>query len=212
MPPSKSTWEADVIVMDLTGASVVEEVADHEEDIGSVESEVCKTFDSECFHDGRVVIYTDGATRHNQHKDLRRAGSGGFWSHRNPKNFSKALPGLVQTNQRAELYAVWHALEVEARDLEIRSDSQYVVDGCIMHLRTWQRRGWRSRKGPLINSDLWQKIYQLLQSRRANSVKFCKVKGHASWDEVEQGSVSHNDKIGNDMADALAVAGASLHQ
>ena len=40
---------------------------------------------------------------------------------------------------------------------------------------------------------------------------FTKVKGHATWGDVRQGRVTRQDKVGNCMADFLAVQGAALH-
>ena len=45
-----------------------------------------------------VVVYTDGATRHNANKALRYAGYGAFWSHGHPFNLSMPLRGEQQTN------------------------------------------------------------------------------------------------------------------
>ncbi|CAE8721896.1 unnamed protein product [Polarella glacialis] len=86
--------------------------------------------------DGRVVALTDGGSRNNQHKTLRRAGVGVFWGKRNPLNVSEPLVGPNQTNNRAELVAAIRVLELDSRPLKIRTDSQYVYMGCSTVLFT----------------------------------------------------------------------------
>ena len=46
---------------------------------------------------------------------------------------------------------------------------------------------------------------------RASAVSVSWVKGHATETDVVRGRVTREDKIGNDGADTLAVAGAALH-
>jgi ribonuclease HI len=155
---------------------------------------------------------TDGAASDNQSRTVRKAGAGVYFSHCNPRNLSLALPGRVQTNQRAELYAALRVLQMCLHKVEIRTDSKYVLDGATKYRHTWRTRGWRSRRGSdLRNQDLWTELDSLLETRPAWAVRFIKVKGHSTWDDVASGGVSAVDKIGNDAADALAVAGARLH-
>jgi len=168
-------------------------------------------FGGECYHEGFLVAYTDGAASHNQSRTARRAGAGVFFSHGNPKNLSLALPGPTQTNQRAELYAVLRVLRARLHCVEVRTDSKYVIDGCVAQRRVWRAREWRTRRGPLANMDLWQEVDALLEARPAWSIRFVKVKGHSTWEDVARGKVSVMDKLGNDAADGLAVAGARLH-
>ena len=49
-------------------------------------------------------------------------------------------------------------------------------------------------------------------SARESVVEVSWVKGHATRFDVERGRTSEEDKKGNDGADALAVAGARMHQ
>ncbi|CAE8600524.1 unnamed protein product, partial [Polarella glacialis] len=161
--------------------------------------------------DGRVVVHTDGASRNNQHKTLRRAGVGAFWGKRNPLNVSEPLVGPNQTNNRAELVAAIRVLELDSRPLNIRTDSQYVYLGCTKRLAAWSANEWRSGRREISNRDLWQKMQLLLERRETGSVLFTKVKAHASHVDVRRGCVLAEDKFGNDQADALAVAGAAIH-
>ncbi|CAE8600311.1 unnamed protein product [Polarella glacialis] len=165
----------------------------------------------EQWHEGRVVVCTDGASTNNQRAAIRRAGVGAFWGDGHPSNISEPLVGPAQTNQRAELSAVLRVLQVERRAVEIRSDSKYILDGCQLHLPRWRLNSWRSGRRPISNVDLWKQIDRVLSDRGNAMVSFKKVKGHASWRDVRSEKVSEEDKRGNDAADALAVAGARMH-
>ena len=78
--------------------------------------------------DDEVVIFSDGACTDNQDDRFRKAGCGAFWGIDHPLNIAVPLLGWSQTNQRAELQVVAHILERESRKMNIRSDSQYVID------------------------------------------------------------------------------------
>ena len=157
---------------------------------------------------GRIVVFTDGASRNNQYVDIRRAGFGAYWGTDHPFNVSCPLVGPRQTNQRAELMAAVAVLELELRACDVRTDSRYVIDGVLRH-----RRGRDSgHKGkPLSNEDLWARLGQLLDARLPGEVVFTKVKGHASASDVLSGRATAFDKHGNDEADELAVIGALTH-
>ena len=143
---------------------------------------------------------------HNHIPCLRKAGFGAWWADGHPMNASCALEGHVQTNNRAELAAVLHALRNESRDVHIKTDSAYVLRGCLQHRWAWAAIGWDK----VQNADLWKQVHDLLQ-RRVSSVVLSKVKGHATPKDVAAGRVSARDKHGNDAADCLASAGASSH-
>eukprot|EP00973_Karenia_brevis_P057831 8050453-Karenia_brevis.AAC.1 len=102
--------------------------------------------------------------------------------------------------------AVVAALSVEMRPLEIRTDSKYVMRGVRKMNR--RQRSWLE----VPNGDLWHECDQLLDSRPTHEVVFTKVKGHSKWRDVRRGTVQMEDKIGNDMADALATTGAAIHE
>ena len=119
-------------------------------------------------------------------------------------NLSTRLPGRLQGNQRAELLAVLLACLRDPRPLDIRTDSEYVCNG-VASLRSWQSYGWNHD-----HADVWNRLALALQSR-ATDVSVSWVKGHAKSIDVERGRTTREDKIGNDGADLLAVAGAAMH-
>ena len=101
------------------------------------------------------------------------------------------------TNNRMELMAAIQALEALKEPVRVRlhTDSAYIVN-CFhqgWHER-WQRNGWRnSKKEPVENRDLWERILGLT---KRHHVEFVKVKGHS------------NDKW-NNRCDELARAAAA---
>eukprot|EP00973_Karenia_brevis_P027613 3806226-Karenia_brevis.AAC.1 len=98
-------------------------------------------------------------------------------------------------------------LEAQTGALEIRSDSQYVVEGCLPYRHKWKQQGWKG----IDNVDLWQRVDFLLESKNPGDVLVTKVKGHATAEDVRTGVITATDRFGNHGADRLAVAGAALH-
>ena len=160
----------------------------------------------ECFIEGRVEVYTDGACVHNQSASLRRAGVGAWWAEGHGSNISELLVGHEQTNNRAELTAVLKVLLSEARPVHIKTDSKYVLDGCLKHRFAWAALKWHHVR----NADLWKQVHGLL-NMRGDQVRMSKVKGHATIHDVAKGRVSERDKMGNDAADCLAKAAAKAN-
>jgi len=65
------------------------------------------------------------------------------------------------TNNRMELMAVLKGLSRVPSDaqVEVTSDSQYVVRGASSWLASWKRKGWKTSTGGLVsNQDLWESI------------------------------------------------------
>ena len=150
-------------------------------------------------------IWTDGASSSNQDVRFSRAGSGVYYGPNHGMNMSVLLPGLVQTNQRAELLAVVLSCLRDPRPLDIRSDSEYVCKG-FAAWGSWAGSGWQGD-----HADLWNLLSCDLLSR-TSVVRVSWVKGHAKQLDIDRGRTTEEDKQGNDGADALAVAGAKLHE
>ena len=146
------------------------------------------------------MVFTDGACKRQEHESLRRAGCGWWWSDGNARFFYFALPGLYQSNQRAELLAAVRVCESDPRSLDIRSDSKFVVDGCSRIARGAPAQA---------HSDVWERIAPFILSGR---VTVTKVLGHAKWRDVHSGRETLENKLGNGKADELAVAGAASHE
>ena len=149
-------------------------------------------------------LWTDGACKNNQDQRFRRAGCGIFYASSHPLNYSCLLPGLVQSSQRAELFAVLLACLRDPRPLDIRTDSEYVRNG-VASWQGWFASGWEGEHG-----DLWGMLATELNTRE-HPVTVVRVKGHARIIDVQRSRTTLLDKEGNDGADELAVAGAALH-
>ncbi|GAA6027007.1 hypothetical protein JCM8097_006034 [Rhodosporidiobolus ruineniae] len=164
---------------------------------------------------GRVV-YCDGSSRGNGKKGAV-AGIGVFWGHEvGAKNLSERLPGPLQTNNRAEMYAVARILETDPTPdlpLTICSDSEYTIGVFSKWISGWKRRNWRTADGkPVANQDLIRYILSLLALRTPPpastssygsppsslaNITFHKVKAHVGIE-------------GNEQADRFANNGAMM--
>lgn len=116
------------------------------------------------------------------------------------RNISETLPGLRQTNQRAELTAILRALEIvpRNRDVSIITDSRYAIDCVTLWHVNWRKNGWKNASGKTVeNKDLVENILAKIEERNMLKVQtgFEWIKGHANHP-------------GNIEADKLAVNGA----
>ena len=123
----------------------------------------------------KVTVYTDGACRGNP-------GAGGWGAILVYKGVERELSGGERetTNNRMELSAAIYALEAlkEPCEVELVTDSKYLADAVTQGWLTgWRARGWRrADKKPVLNPDLWEKIFLLLER---HDVTITWVKGHA---------------------------------
>ena len=136
-----------------------------------------------------VSIYTDGACRGNP-------GPGGYGAILVYGTHERELSGgePVTTNNRMELLAAIEALSAlkEPCRVTLTSDSKYLVDAISLGwLESWRARGYkRGRNEPVLNADLWERLYALLSQHEVTLVW---VKGH-------------NGHPYNERCDALATA------
>ena len=133
-------------------------------------------------------MYTDGACRGNP-------GPGGWGVVLRFQGNQKTLRGYAAetTNNRMELTAVIEGLKALKRssEVELFTDSKYVMQGLTEWLANWKRNGWKTAaKKPVKNIDLWQ---QLEAEVTQHQVDWNWVKGHAGIED-------------NELADQLANA------
>lgn len=112
-------------------------------------------------------------------------------------------PTKGNSNNRLEMLAVIRGLQAIDDDrVEVRSDSQYVVDNTWRTVN-WKKSGWLTSSGsPVKNQDLWEELLGELEGR---AVTFTWVKGHnKDWDneladmicgEIREGSSVPGDFI-----------------
>ena len=136
-----------------------------------------------------VHAYTDGACKGNP-------GPGGWGVLLRAGHVRKELFGgeAQTTNNRMELMAAIMALESLRKSCQVQlfTDSQYVLKGITEGLPAWKARGWKTAdRKPVKNVDLWQRLEQALAPHQ---VEWVWVRGHTG-------------DAGNEAADALANRG-----
>lgn len=145
----------------------------------------------------RVELYTDGACSGNP-------GPGGYAAILLFEGSEKVISGgeADTTNNRMELMAVIEGLNAlkEPCEVELYTDSSYVQQAISLGwIRDWERRGWKRKTGPLLNSELWQTLGALLKKHRVTAHW---VEGHAGVELNERA-----DKIAVSERDRLAGRG-----
>ncbi len=136
----------------------------------------------------RLSLFTDGACAGNPGPGgwafvLREAGR---------EDIVESGGDPATTNNRMELTAAIEGLRRigEPSEVELVSDSEYVVKGLSLWLPGWKQKGWRASSGPVKNQDLWKELDRLAASHR---VRPTWVRGHSNHPE-------------NALCDRLAVA------
>lgn len=139
----------------------------------------------------KKLIYTDGASSGNP-------GPGGYAAVVTDGTHVWEVGDYEEktTNNRMELKAAIEGLKkTEIGDsVKIITDSTYMVKGVTEWIEGWISNGWVTKgKVPVLNKDLWQELYSLVEDR---NVEWRIVKGHAST-------------AGNNRVDMLATTFAS---
>ncbi len=83
------------------------------------------------------------------------------------------------TNNRMELTGAIKGLHEipQGGEVEIHTDSSYVIKGITEWVSGWEERGWKTRTGDdVLNKDLWETLASLVRIRK---VAWKYVKGHA---------------------------------
>ena len=142
-----------------------------------------------------IYIYTDGSCINNG-KPNAKAGIGIYIS----DNFqhSENIIGL-QTNQRAELYAILKALTLidilKYKNIYIYTDSMYSINALTKWIHLWIKNGWLdSKKKPVKNKDIIFNIYKIIS--KYHHIHFNHIYSHTNKDDIHS--------INNDKADNLA--------
>ena len=128
----------------------------------------------------RVEMFTDGACRGNP-------GKGGWGVLLRYGDKEKTLHGgePMTTNNRMELMAVIEGLQAlnKTCQIDLTTDSKYVLSGITEWLPNWKRRGWKTAsKKPVLNMDLWQRLDELVAG---HEIEWHWVRGHSGHPENE---------------------------
>lgn len=142
----------------------------------------------------QVEIFTDGACKGNP-------GPGGWGALLRLGAHEKELSGHEPhtTNNRMEMTAAIRALGalIEPCEVDLYTDSRYLIDGITKWVAGWQRRGWvNASKKPVRNAELWHELIELAAKHR---IRWHWVKGHDGHIE--------NERVDRLASDAAMAAG-----
>jgi len=132
----------------------------------------------------KIIIYTDGAARGNPGP----AGWGAVILV-NKKKFEIGGREDKATNNQMELSAPIGALKFLKKhkidgEVEIFSDSKYVILGITEWIFNWQKNNWKNAaKKPVLNKELWEDLFEINKNFR---IKWTYVKGHAGIEYNER--------------------------
>ena len=150
-----------------------------------------------------IVIFTDGASRGNP-------GAGGWGAVLVDNHGGKVyeLGGREDntTNNRMEMMAAREALSfIETRklegDIEIHTDSAYLLNGITGWVFGWEKNGWKTKTGEaVLNQDLWKELGALTFR--------LKLKHSINWEKVS----GHSGLRGNERVDEIATKTADGEQ
>lgn len=137
----------------------------------------------------RIAVFTDGAARGNP-------GPGGWGAivvTPDKEVFEIGGRSAHTTNNKMEITAAIEALRAiagEPGDVEIYTDSTYLIRGIREWVRRWKRNGWKTAEGKdVLNRDLWERLHDLVSAR-----------GTVAWHHV----AGHSGIAANERADEIA--------
>lgn len=143
--------------------------------------------------DRSLVIFTDGSS-------LGNPGPGGYGCvmvfHQLDEVIELGGNKIKTTNNEMELSAVIAGLSqsiFNTSDVEIFTDSSYVINGITKWVHGWEKNGWKTQaKEDVANKALWQTLVGLVRERE--------TKSKVSWNYVP----GHVGVIGNERCDEVA--------
>jgi len=142
-----------------------------------------------------ITIYTDGSSKGNP-------GPGGWAAIIFDGENVKEIGGREErtTNNRMEMMAAIESLKHVSRNLadtdeiEIHSDSAYLIGGITIWIKNWQRNNWKTKdKREVLNKDLWEKLLAETENKK---IEWKKVLGHSGHEMNDR-----CDEIATDFAD-----------
>ncbi len=134
-------------------------------------------------------MYTDGSCHGNP-------GPGGWGAILRWEGRERELSGgaAETTNNQMELMAVIEGLKAlrEACEVEVFTDSKYVMDGMKSWIHGWKKRGWKTAsKQPVKNIEYWQSLDREVARHQ---VSWTWVKGHSGHPENERADLLANEQ------------------
>jgi ribonuclease HI len=165
-------------------------------------------------HTDGIVIAVDGACRHNGSPPAASAAFGVFVAPRSGYNVGRALPAAHATSQKAELQAGIAGLRAAAdiarnapyfrnnplRQVVVKADSAYLVDGITDWIRAWRRNGYVGARGEeVVNAEHFRELDALVGRLEAMGVAVL------FW-HVAREQNAEADKLANDALASVRVA------
>ncbi len=128
-----------------------------------------------------IKIYSDGSS-------LGNPGFGGWGTVLEFNGHTKELSGSQPntTNNVMELKGAIEGIKAlkEPCNVELISDSKYVVQGINEWLKNWERNNWKTAaKKPVKNLELWQEYLEVSKQHTINATW---VKGHNGHPQNER--------------------------
>ncbi len=146
-------------------------------------------------------VFTDGACSGNGRKGAKAGYAVWFPDHKDLSCSDRIPADEAQTNQRAEMSAIWRAVHVledkgfYESDLVIYTDSDYCIKCLTQWIPGWKSRGWKTTDGkPVLHQDLIKDISERLS--KFKSYRFVHVRAHTGGED----DLSKN----NDIVDRMA--------
>ncbi|XP_053663175.1 ribonuclease H1-like [Anopheles marshallii] len=152
-------------------------------------------------NDGFVHVYTDGSCEGNGTAQAA-AGVGVYFDEGHALNTSKPVSGRATNNcgeiQAASL-AIRIAREQGIQQLQINTDSKFLIDSITKWISGWKQRNWTlASGGPVKNKTDFMELDREL---RTGGMKI-------KWNHVD----AHCGILGNERADQLARKGSEMYR
>lgn len=144
----------------------------------------------------KKIIFCDGSSRGNP----GRGGYGVVVKEENERVFELGSGEKMTTNNRMELMAAISALKTctKVDDINIFTDSKYLVDGITKWVKNWKRNGWKKAdKSDVLNKELWEELDSVTEGKK---IEWVHVDGHAGVPGNER-----CDEIATSFADGIDV-------
>lgn len=145
----------------------------------------------------KVALFTDGACSGNP-------GPGGWAFILRDLKTQKELLGSggepVTTNNQMELRAVIEGLNAlkKSCDVQLYSDSKYVLQGLESWMAGWKKKGWARMEGgkrkPVKNVELWQQLDSLVTLHKLTCHHVRGHSGHVENERCDQMAVAASQK------------------
>lgn len=172
-------------------------------------------------------VFTDGACSGNG-KPGAKAGYAVWFPEHKELSCSERIPAdEPQTNNRAELTAIWRAAHIldekgfHDQDIVIYSDSDYSIKCLTRFLPTWLSNGWKTTEGKDVkNKDLVKDVSERLSKFKSH--RFVHVRAHTGGtddlskqndvvDRMARGTIDDSVKVSEPTPTDELFPGCPLH-